>query len=475
MVRQEHVFPHPKCYRDGIIPSKENVTGGTMSIEDKMTIDERRKYLRKMQERYLQADRVEQGQLLDEMEAVTELHRKSLIRLMGSSLERLPRRRQRARSYGPAVDDALRVIAEATDYVCAERLTPSLPWLAQHLAAHGELTTSPALLEQLERISISTVERILARLRQDEPRLPRRRPRPRNHLLGDVPMRRIPWQEQEPGHFETDLVHHCGRAASGEYMHTIQMIDVATAWSERAAVLGRSYLVIRDGFNRILTRLPFQVREIHPDNGSEFFNNHMLRFWRGLKPLPQLSRSRPYHKNDNRFVEQKNSTLVRRYLGYDRLDTIAQTLAVNELYDKMWVYYNFFQPVLRLSEKAWIREEGQPSRIVRRYDTPSTPFDRLCVTQEIDQQDRESLEWLRDQTNPRQLRREIYDLLDHISTLPGAIAGVTEDVRLTLLTHESRQQGDLLRDPAVTRRAKNSEKERTRRVTLSFEGTIPFR
>ena len=147
-----------------------------MSIEDRMTIDERRKYLRKMQERYLQANRKERSHLLDEMETVTELHRKSLIRLMKSSLVRQPRRRQRSRTYGPEVDDALRVITESTDHICAERLTPNLSWLAKHLAAHEELTLTPQLLEQLDGISVSTVARILTRLRQDEPRLPRRGP-----------------------------------------------------------------------------------------------------------------------------------------------------------------------------------------------------------------------------------------------------------------------------------------------------------
>ena len=204
-----------------------------MSIEDRMTIDERRKYLRKMQERYYQAGRKERGRLLDEMESVTDLHRKSLIRLMKGSLERQPRRRQRGRTYGPEVDDALRVITESTDYICGERLTPNLTWLAKHLSAHGELETSPRLLEQLECISVSTVDRILARLRQDEPRLRRRsRNRPKN-LLRDVPMKRLPWQEQEPGHFEVDLVHHCGYTASGDYVHTLQMI-VITGTSFRA-------------------------------------------------------------------------------------------------------------------------------------------------------------------------------------------------------------------------------------------------
>jgi hypothetical protein len=430
-----------------------------MSIEDKMTIDERRKYLRKMQERYLQAGRKERGQLLDEMEAVTDLHRKSLIRLMRGSLARQPRRRQRGRIYGPEVDDALRVIAESTDYICAERLTPNLAWLATHLAAHGELTISAQLREQLERISVSTVERILSRIRQDEPRLPRRGPKHTNALLRDVPTKRIAWQEQEPGHFEVDLVHHRGPSSSGEYVHTIQMIDVATAWSERVAVLGRSYLVMEDGFSRILARLPFPVQEFHPDNGSEFFNHHMLRFWRGLKPRPQLSRSRPYHKNDNRFVEQKNSTLVRAYLGYDRLDTVAQTLAVNQLYDKMWVYYNLFQPVMRLSEKTSVREEGQPSRTKRRFDKAATPFDRLCATKAISQERKEQLQALRDQTNPRQLRQEIYELIDRIASLPCAVPGVTEDVHRTLATHLlSAHNGERLPAPVALRKEKPLER-----------------
>jgi hypothetical protein len=423
-----------------------------MSIEDRMTIDERRKYLRKMQERYLKADCPGRGHLLDEMEAVTGLHRKSLIRLMKGNLTRKPRGWQRGRVYGPEVDDALRVIAESTDYICAERVTPNLPWLAQHLAAHGELTISSRLLEQLDRISVSSVERILTRIRQDEPRLPRQGPKQRNRLLRDVPMTRIPWQEEEPGHFEVDLVHHCGPTASGEYLHTIQMVDVATAWSERVAVLGRSYLAMEDGFSRILARLPFPVLEIHPDNGSEFFNHHLLRFWHRLAPKPQLSRSRPYNKNDNRFVEQKNSTLVRSYLGYDRLDTVAHTLAVNELYDKMWLYYNFFQPVMRLAEKTWIREEGQPSRVKRRFDQAATPFDRLCATQAISEELAAQLRTLRDRTNPRQLRQEINELIDRLAALPGAIPGVTEDVRRTLMTDLRLKEGaHHLPAPAVAR------------------------
>jgi hypothetical protein len=411
-----------------------------MSNTEKMTIDERRKYLRLMKPRYRKAGRKEKGQLLDEMEAVTDLDRKTLTRLMNGSLERKPRNRERGKAYGRAFDDGLRVIYESLDGICASRLTPNLAWMARHLATHGELETTPELLEQLAQVSVSTVERRLARIRQDQPRLPRKKPRPRNKLLQDVPMLRLPWNIGHPGHFETDLVHHCGLAASGEYACTLQMVDVATGWSERRTVLGRSYLVMEDAFVCILHRLPFPVLEIHPDNGSEFFNHHMLRFWGEVVRGVTLSRSRPYHKNDNPRVEQKNSTLVRAYLGYERFDSVPQVLALNALYDRMWLYYNFFQPVMHLIGKEVVPQDGKPARVKRRYDKARTPFDRLCNTHAILPEHRPQLEALRDTTNPRRLRQEIYDAIEQLFTLPAAVPGVAENVHFTLA--ENRQQAE---------------------------------
>ena len=152
---------------------------------------------------------------------------------------------------------------------------------------------TPEVSRQLGEVSIATVGRILKRLRQDEPRLPRRGPRRANRVAKEIPVKRIAWDESEAGHFETDLVHHCGASASGQYVHTLQMIDVATGWSERVAVLGRSYIVMEDGFCRIVRRLPFNIKEIHPDNGNEFLNDHMLRFWKEKIKGVELSRSRP--------------------------------------------------------------------------------------------------------------------------------------------------------------------------------------
>jgi hypothetical protein len=401
-----------------------------MPAEVRMTIAERRKYLLRMRLRYVQAGRTERSQLLDEMEQVTELHRKSLVRLMHDEPVRQARARERGRTYGAAVDDAIRVIAETLDYVCAERLTPGLVPTAQVLIAHGELALSDAVLAQLGQISVRTVKRILRRIRQDEPRLPRRGPERALQVLRQVPAQRIPWDTAEPGHCEVDLVHHCGPSTTGDYLHTLQLIDVATGWSERVAVLGRSSLVMEAGFRRMLTRLPFALVELHPDNGSEFLNNHIWRFFKDRLPGLRFSRSRPWHKNDNRFVEQKNQSLVRAYLGYDRLDSLRHVALVNQLYDQMWLYYHFFQPVLHVSEKIQVAAEGQRPHLKRRYDTAQTPFERLCAAQAITAEQQKALEQLRQQTNPRRLRQQIHALIDTIAALP--LADIPVDVREAL-------------------------------------------
>jgi len=416
-----------------------------MPKEEKMTIDERWKYLRLVKKQYLKAGKLERGRLLDGMGSITGLHRKSLIRLMSSNLKRKPRRKQRGPRYGPEVDHALRVIAESHDYICAERLQPTLVQMAIHLARHGEIEESPHLFDQLGWISISTLRRILKRLGQDQPRLPRKGPAQANSVAREIPMKRIPWNERQPGHFEVDAVHHCGQSSAGHYVHTVQMVDVATGWTEQVATLGRGSVAMEDAFRRILARLPFPVLEIHPDNGSEFLNAHLVRFWKESVKDVTLSRSRPFQKNDNRFVEQKNSTLVRAYLGPARFDTAAQTQAINRLYEKMWLYYNFFQPVMRLVEKTTTPSppvQGQPSRIRRRFDQARSPLDRLCETDAITEEHKEQLRTLRDQTNPRQLRREIIQLQDEIFLLPGAVPGQTEDVYETLFAPVEIQEGE---------------------------------
>jgi hypothetical protein len=375
-----------------------------MATDEAMTIDERRKYLTKMQTRYRQATRQERGQLLTEMETITGMHRKSLIRLMAQpSLRRVPRRRQRGSIYGPQVRRAVQIVWESLDCLCAERLTPQLLATAQHLASFGELTLTPDLETLLAQVSEATVTRLLAGVPRTLPRLPRKGPREANRLLRDVPMGRIPWQTTAPGSCEVDLVHHGGERTAGEYVHTLQLIDVATGWSERTAILGRGYAAMQAGFARVIARLPFPITHLHPDNGGEFFNDHLVRFFGTAITGLTLSRSRPYEKNDNRFVEQKNDTLVRAYLGHQRLDTAAQCAALDALYADMGIYYNLFQPVLHLVGKQVI-----DGKVKRTWDDAQTPYQRLVATQMLTPTVAAGVAALHAATNPRQLREAIY-------------------------------------------------------------------
>jgi hypothetical protein len=391
-----------------------------MPTEERMTVNERRKYLKLMKARYQKAKRSEQSELLTEMEQVTGLHRKSLLRLLPApTLERQKRSHGRGRTYGLAVEQVILVVWESLDYVCAERLTPVLLSTAEHLAHVGSIHRTSELLSQLAQISEATVTRLLRKYRSREPRLPQKGPERANQVRKPVPMKRIPWQTTEPGHFEVDLVHHGGESSDGTYAHTLQMIDVATGWSERVAVLGRGQQAMEAGFRRILERLPFEVKELHPDNGSEFFNHHLVRFWGEAITGLTLSRSRPSQKNDTRFVEQKNATLVRQYVGTIRLETPEQVQAMNLLYEKMWLYYNFFQPVMHLKEKVC-----QADKVVRHWDQAQTPYQRLLITGTLGSEQQARLQVVYEQTNPLALRKEIYRLLAALWEIPSAAISV---------------------------------------------------
>ena len=263
--------------------------------------------------------------------------------------------------------------------------------------------------------------RILRKYRSRRVRLPQKGAERANQVTKGVPMGRIPWDIKEPGHFEVDLVYHSGESTAGIYGHTIQLIDVKTGWSERVAVMGRGQAAMEGGFRRIVERVPFAILELHPDNGSEFFNQHLVRYWKEKVSGVQLSRSRPWHKNDNRMVEQKNDTLVREYLGDLRLDTPEQIAALNALYEDMWLYYNVFQPVLHLCEKTVVGD-----KVVRKWDEAKTPYERLKACAVLSSEQQARLQQLYEQTNPAQLRESIYHQLAALwqaaTTLPTSAA-----------------------------------------------------
>src|SRR5205814_8214300 len=163
--------------------------------------------------------------------------------------------------------------------------------IAKQLARFGTLILTAEVESQLATISPATVQRMLRKNRARKARLPRTGPHRANQVTKGVPMGRIPWDTKEPGHFETDLVHHGGESAAGEYGYTLQLIDVATGWSERVMLLGRGQRAMEAAFTQVLERLPFGVKELHPDNGSEFFNYHLVRFWKERVTGVRLSRS----------------------------------------------------------------------------------------------------------------------------------------------------------------------------------------
>lgn len=335
----------------------------------RMGIDNRYAYLEMQYERYQHADRQAKSALLTKMSEVTNLKRKYLFRLMRSLPKRRKRSKQRSRVYHAETERVIRVIDSALDHPCRERLKPMLPYMAEHLHSLEILDLSVTTRQQLQEISISSVGRLLGRIRQNEYRLRSRTTAASTKpIQAQVPIHTIGWDEREPGHFEVDLVFHRGESATGEFAYTLQMVDVATGWSELVTILGRSYRVMQDAFTRCLSRIPFPVLEVHTDNGSEFLNSHLLAFWKQKFTGIFLSRTRPYHSLDNRFVEHRNGALVRALLGHDRLDTVQQVQQLNRAYELVWSYFNYFQPVMRQTEKH--SDDGRTRRQHRDVRTP---------------------------------------------------------------------------------------------------------
>jgi transposase InsO family protein len=384
---------------------------------DTMSIDERYKCIRRVATRYRAASRPEKGQLLDMLSSQTGLHRKSLLRLLrqGEGPQRHPQRQRRSRSYGGAFDDAIRVLGRSLNWVCAERMHGILLERAEHLARFDHLTLSDTVRQQLAQVSLSTLRRTIKRLRQDEPRLPQRRgrrPTP-STLAQQIPVERIAADIAEVGHWELDLVYHGGAAADGVY--TLQMIDVRTAWSERRAIYGRSERAVVAAMEDIIAHSPLPIHEVHSDNGTEFLNHHLQTLLAERLVGCRVSRSRPWFKNDNRFVEQKNYTLVRAYLPRSVcLLTPQQAQELNALYEDMGLYYNLFEPVLRQTLSYTSYTPDGHVRIRRCYDRARTPLARLLETDTLSAAQAQALQQRYWDTDPLLLLESIRRRLDDL-------------------------------------------------------------
>ena len=333
-----------------------------------------REYLARMRERYERAGRDAKGGLLAEVCEVTGYHRKAVIRLLRRAApRRAGRRRGRAVAYGPEVVAALRAIWTAAGYPWSVRLKALLPaWVPW---GRRRLRLTPATERALLRISARQIDRRLRPYKQELRTRMYGRTKPGTLLKHHIPVQTERWNVTEPGFTEIDLVSHSGDCADGEFLHSLNVTDIHTTWVETQAVLGKGQERVRQALETISEALPFALRGIDSDNGSEFINGHLYRYCRAR--AIQFTRGRPYKKDDNAHIEQKNWTHVRKLVGYDRYDSPAALAALNALYADLRLLQNLWLPSVKLVKKTRVG-----SRLRRVYGPPETPFDRVraCPT-----------------------------------------------------------------------------------------------
>jgi len=361
-----------------------------------------------MRDRYVVATRPARSALLDEAVAMTGYHRKALIRRFTCPLRPRRRRRGRPRRYGPTVVAALRAVWRAAGYPWSVRLKALLPvWLPK---ARAQWHLTPAVEQQVRQISPRQMDRLLAADKREVRRRLYGRTKPGTLLKHHIPLRTDRWDVTTPGWTEVDLVAHSGDRADGEFAHTVNQTDIVTTWVESRAVLGKSQIRVQQALEAMRQGLPFRLLGIDSDNGSEFLNAHLVRYCKGLDV--QFTRGRPYKKDDNAHIEQKNWTHVRKLVGYERYDTDAAITALNAVYAELRLFQNLFLPTVKL-----IRKERVGARVRRRYDAPQTPLDRVRACPDADRQKVAALVALRQRLDPFVLSTRIDHLLERVYTL----------------------------------------------------------
>lgn len=371
----------------------------------------KREYLFEVKKKYWKSGKGRKGQLLDDFCSFTGYHRKYATNLLNKPLpKKWKRYKPRAKYYDQPVVDALKVIWEALDSICAERVHPQIPDMLEKLIDCKEIVVGEEVKDKLLRVSLGSVKAIL---RKEKTRSVIRiggTTRPGTLLKHQIAIRYGPWEDVDPGFFEMDTVAHCGDNVAGQFIYTLDLIDIATGWNEQAAIWGKGEKATLEQFKKIEADLPFPVLGVDPDNGGEFINWAMYRYIREQEY--NFTRSRPFHKNDNAHIEQKNWTAIRQLVGYARLDKKEQLLILNDLYRNEWrLYQNFFLPIMKLEEKVKNTETG---RTKKKYDQAKTPYQRLLLHEKILPETKDMLKQIYEGLNPIKLRRQIKNKLNRL-------------------------------------------------------------
>ena len=361
----------------------------------------KRELLHKIRPRYLKANKVGKTRILDEFIAVTDYHRKYANRLLKNGPGPKGRKKKgRRKVYQGEVVQALIQVWEICGRICSKRLHPFLPEIVAVLERHDELHLSSETKGLLLRMSRSTIDRCLQPARFEQ-RCGLSTTKPGSLLKKAIPVRTYAqWDDARPGFVEMDLVAHCGETTAGQYINTLTVVDISTGWTECLAVYQKTQHAVFEAVLQMRHRLPFPLLGIDSDNGGEFINNILYRYC--LTEQITFTRSRPYRKNDQAHVEQKNWSVVRRLIGYDRFETQDELNLLSAIYEDLRLYVNFFQPVLKL-----IGKEQIDGRTVKRYDLAATPFRRVLASHDVSFEVKAKLIGQYFQLNPVTLRHKI--------------------------------------------------------------------
>jgi hypothetical protein len=379
-----------------------------------------RQYALAVGPRYFLATKREKGRLLDEFCAVTGRHRKAAIRLFRRGETERKGPRGRPREYEGPVVDALRRVWEASDCTCAKHLTPIMGEYVTQMEVHGEIALESEVRAKLLKMSAATMDRLLRPYRRGGLRRPYTHRKSSTALKALIPIKTFgEWGEARVGSMQSDLVAHCGESTEGFYICTLNSVDVAIGWEELEAVWGKGRERVGGALQHIRRRMPFEMRELHTDNGAEFIND-VVYPWCKREGIA-LTRGRPYKKNDQAYIEQKNWQVPRRFIGYDRYSTKAAYEQMKRLYEPIRLYVNFFQPISKLLSK-----ERDGAKVTKRYDRPRTPYQRLLETDALDQTKRDELARCYAGLSPAKLLARIHAELDALWKLadkPNKVMG----------------------------------------------------
>ncbi len=413
-----------------------------------LTMDERRSVARETAKRYQRATKKEKGAVLDEFTALMGYNRtyashvlanwgrKVYLWVKGRAVAAVlggPRRpkRDRPRKYDEAFQGALKGLWEVSDYLCGKRLAAFIRAALPVLERFGEVELDGGMRGKLMAASPATMDRLLAGERKRLAMKSRARTKPGTLLKHQIPVRTFSdWDDLRPGFAEVDLVGHDGGDPRGEFCQTLHLTDVSTSWCEMQAVRNKARVWVFEALKDLRGRLPFALLGLDSDNGGEFINDPLRRYCEEHRIT--FTRTRPYRKNDNCHVEQKNWSVIRRNVGYMRHDTEEELRTLNELYSRLRLYVNFFQPVMKLKEKT-----RAGSKITKKYHPPKTPYLLVLESKLVDKAVKQRLRRQFEKLNPAELKRAITKLQGRLLRLATSKPGAKRDGRFGYNSHEA--------------------------------------